>query len=163
MGKNAKDTICQVRQRLNDYEEIAMKGMETGDPVWHRARLSLVSDMRDYLSQLDQSINDEELVLLHTSRPSCKDRFYSILGMVSRGKDGFNPFQSRERGRVAVAWRQAVWRLLAREGYHSTEIGNVTGYDHATIWWGIRRLESYIETGDSLAGGIWNDLIALTR
>lgn len=159
----AQEIISVIREKLNTYEELGIKGMTIGESAWHQGRVSLVVDLRNYLGQLELSLEQDGMVPVPKARPTCRERFYAIIGMVSRGKDGFNPFQLRERGRVAVCWRQAVWRMLAREGYHTTEIGRVSGYDHATVWWGIRRLDNYIETGDLLAINTWNDLYILTK
>ena len=97
------------------------------------------------------------LAVARELRPSCADRFSEIRRRMKSAL-GEDPFGTRRRDRVTVCRRQCVWRFLVREGYHSVEIGKVTGYDHSTIWWGVSRLDGYIEAGDWLSVSEWNEL-----
>ena len=102
------------------------------------------------------------LAVARELRPSCADRFREIRELVEAAK-GEDPFGTRKRDRVTVCRRQCIWRLLVREGYHSVEIGKVTGYDHSTIWWGVSRLDGYIEAGDWLSVTEWNELKEIVK
>ena len=159
MKMTPKDVTALVRERLNTYEELAVNGLDCGEPLWHKGRLSLVSDLRDYLSQIDQSLEVDNLVLLPPSRPTCRDRFHTILGRISTQKDGFNPFRNRDRADELVCWRQCIWRYLFREGYKVTDIAKATGYNHSTVHAGVKIADGAIEVGDVKTVTIWNEMI----
>ena len=52
----------------------------------------------------------------------------------------------------------AYWKLLKQEGYPNLAIAKTTGWDHATVWWGLDRLTNYLESGDTLAIATWQEL-----
>ena len=92
-----------------------------------------------------------------TSRPTAKERFNAIRRIIL-DVEGFDPFETRSRDPRLVCWRQCVWLLMAQEGYRSTEMERASGYDHATMWWGVRRLRDYLACGDRAAIAIWEEL-----
>ena len=92
-----------------------------------------------------------------TSRPTAKERLNAIRRIIL-DVEGFDPFETRSRDPRLVCWRQCVWLLMAQEGYRSTEMAQASGYDHATMWWGVRRLRDYLACGDRAAIATWEEL-----
>lgn len=90
-------------------------------------------------------------------RPTARERL-NALRRVILDIEGFDPFKTRSRNPNLVCWRQCVWLLMAQEGYRSTEMAQASGYDHATMWWGIRRLQGYLDCGDPAAVATWEEL-----
>ena len=91
-------------------------------------------------------------------RQSCESRFKQITDAI-RIQHGIEPFATRSREKTLVCWRQCVWMKLKNEGYPNHRIATATGWDHATIWWGVSRLKDYLASGDPLAVNTWNALI----
>lgn len=91
-----------------------------------------------------------------SARPSAGERLGQIRAAILDAK-GFDPFGTRKRDREMATWRQCVWIVLRREGYTTTEIGKVSGYNHATVYWGVSRLRGYLACGDRLSLAIWQD------
>lgn len=92
-------------------------------------------------------------------RKTVVERLNDIRCSIAKAKDGFDPFASRSRDKVNVCWRQCIWRQLTKEGYHANEVAKATGFDHATIWYSMQRLDDYLYTGDPLAVETWKDLL----
>ena len=91
-------------------------------------------------------------------RPTCEERFRQIAEAV-RVQYDIEPFTTRSRKKAIVCWRQCIWMKLKNEGYPNHRIATATGWDHATIWWGVTRLKDYLASGDPLAVNTWNALI----
>lgn len=92
-----------------------------------------------------------------TSRPTAKERLNAIRRIIL-DVEGFDPFETRSRDPRLVCWRQCVWLLMANEGYRSVEMAKASAYDHATMWWGVRRLRDYLACGDRAAIATWEEL-----
>ena len=92
-----------------------------------------------------------------TSRPTAKERLNAIRRIIL-DVEGFDPFETRSRDPRLVSWRQCVWLLMANEGYRSVEMAKASAYDHATMWWGVRRLRDYLACGDRAAIATWEEL-----
>lgn len=108
---------------------------------------------------LREAIDAAITVLPRTSwRPSAKKRLEIIRESIRDAKGGFDPFQSRSRKDGIVCWRQCVWKLLAIEGYRNAEIARASKYDHASVWWGLQRLNGYLELGDRVVVTTWQEL-----
>ena len=91
------------------------------------------------------------------SRPTAKERLNAIRRIIL-DVEGFDPFETRSRDPRLVCWRQCVWLLMANEGYRSVEMAKASAYDHATMWWGVRRLRGYLSCGDRAAIATWEEL-----
>ena len=93
-------------------------------------------------------------------RPTCEERFRQIAEAV-RVQYDIEPFATRSRDKSIVCWRQCVWMRLKNEGYPNYTIARTTGWDHATVWWGIARIEGYLAAGDRMASATWEALIKI--
>ena len=56
--------------------------------------------------------------------------------------------KSRRRFAEVVAARQVWWYYLSRCGFGISEIGRMTGWDHSTVFSGIKRVCGLIEAKD---------------
>ena len=92
-----------------------------------------------------------------SGRQTVNERFDYICKAIESA-NGRTPFGTRSRDKEIVCWRQCVWRLLKQEGYPNLAIARATGWDHATVWWGLDRLTSYLQGGDPLATATWEEL-----
>ena len=93
-------------------------------------------------------------------RPTCEERFRQITEAV-RVQYDIEPFATRSRDKSIVCWRQCVWMRLKNEGYPNYTIARTTGWDHATVWWGIARIGDYLAAGDRMASATWEALISI--
>lgn len=92
-----------------------------------------------------------------SARLTARERLNAIRRVILE-TEGFDPFETRSRDPNLVCWRQCVWLLLTREGYRSVELSRASAYDHSTMWWGIRRLQGYLDCGDKAAVATWEEL-----
>ena len=125
-----------------------------------------LTEARKTLERYRPTIPDDELgeaidtaisaLPRESARPSARERLGQIRAAILDTK-GFDPFGTRKRDREMATWRQCVWIVLRREGYTTTEIGKVSGYNHATVYWGVSRLRGYLACGDRLSLAIWQD------
>lgn len=125
-----------------------------------------LTEARKTLERYRPTIPDDELgeaidtaisvLPRESARPSAGERLGQIREAILDAK-GFDPFGTRKRDREMATWRQCVWIVLRREGYTTTEIGKVSGYNHATVYWGVSRLRGYLACGDRLSLAIWQD------
>lgn len=83
-----------------------------------------------------------------------KQRFDELCDMVSRISK--IDIRSKSRETKTVIWRRCVWYLLSKEGYGISAIGKASGFDHATVLFGIRKHKDYLASGDQLTREIWN-------
>ena len=90
-----------------------------------------------------------------------RQRIAEIRQRIAEAKDGFDPFAKRTRLEEHVFWRYAVFYKMSLEGYMYTQIGRVSGYNHATVWTGIHSLMTSMEIGYAPAIKVWNELIEL--
>jgi chromosomal replication initiation ATPase DnaA len=44
--------------------------------------------------------------------------------------------------------RQLYWYLLKKNGFSNADISRLTGKDHATILYGVKRIENLLQVGD---------------
>ena len=145
-------TLTQARKVLEDYQAWRIYEGPVGQgPIMPRFE-TITEALDTAIAQLPEG----------SIRKSVSERLNAILCALYEAKDGFNPFQERRRDRVSVCWRQCIWRKLILEGYHTVEVGKATGYDHASIWYGIQRLDDYLTLGDPLAVNTWEDLNKMT-
>ena len=94
-------------------------------------------------------------------RKTASQRLSEIRQRIAEAKDGFDPFAKRTRLEEHVFWRYAVFYKMSLEGYMYTQIGRVSGYNHATVWTGIHSLMTSMEIGYAPAIKVWNELIEL--
>lgn len=94
-------------------------------------------------------------------RKTASQRIAEIRQRIAEAKDGFDPFAKRTRLEEHVFWRYAVFYKMSLEGYMYTQIGRVSGYNHATVWTGIHSLMTSMEIGYAPAIKVWNELIEL--
>ena len=141
-------TLPQARVILENY----LTQLETCEPSLHTPE-GLGEALRLAISTLPKE----------RRRETAKDRLDQYIATIKLAKGGFDPFADKTRDRRFVCWRQCVWLLLARAGFMHTEIARATGYDHATVWWGISRLKGYLAQGDYLAVAIWNEITSIIR
>ena len=92
---------------------------------------------------------------------SAEQRITEIRQRIAEAKDGFDPFAKRTRLEEHVFWRYAVFYKMSLEGFMYTQIGRVSGYNHATVWTGIHSLMTSMEIGYAPAIKVWNELIEL--
>lgn len=137
-------TLTEARRTLERYQKWSRyegpvgKGPEMPDP-----------------KEVGEAIDKAIAVLPgEVERPTARQRLAQIREAISES-EGFDPFANKSRDRDMVGWRQCVYLIMGREGYTLNEIGRAAGFDHATILWGARRQEGYIESGDKLSVGIW--------
>ena len=124
-----------------------------------QARKTLESRLPDFDGELAEAMALAISTLPREStRPSARERFDYICRAIESAKDGMHPFADRSRNKELVCWRQCVWRQLKQEGYPNHAISKATGWDHATIWWGLERLTGYLLSGDPLAVATWQEL-----
>ncbi len=90
-----------------------------------------------------------------------RQRIAEIRQRIAEAKDGFDPFAKRTRLEEHVFWRYAVFYKMSLEGFMYTQIGRVSGYNHATVWTGIHSLMTSMEIGYAPAIRVWNELIEL--
>lgn len=64
--------------------------------------------------------------------------------------------KDKKRDAVTVIWRRCVWYMLFKEGYSLSDIGRVSGFNHATVIVGLRRHADYMQTNDYQTRKIWN-------
>lgn len=122
----------------------------------------ILEEFRDGLDPDPQAVMDAIEIVIpvlprETPRMRCPERLEQIINLIT-AQYGFNPFGGRRRDKEYVCWRQCVWMRLRKEGYTSMAVSRATGFDHATIWWGVERLQSYLEAGDYLAVSTWKEL-----
>lgn len=92
-----------------------------------------------------------------SGRQTVNERFDYICKAIESA-NGRTPFRTRIRDKESVCWRQCVWKKLKQEGYPNHAIAKATGWDHATVWWGLDRLSDYLQSGDPLATATWEEL-----
>lgn len=90
-------------------------------------------------------------------RPSTEERLATIRGLIRDAK-GFDPFLTKTRDATIVCWRQLVWLKLTQEGYKMTHLAKASGFNHATIGWGVGRVRDYLMAGDHIAVKAWEQL-----
>lgn len=98
-----------------------------------------------------------EILPKESTRPTAEERLEAISKSIESAK-GFNPFNDRSRSPSVVCWRHAIWAILVNEGYRIVEIARATKYNHATIWWGVRRFKDYLDYGDKPSIAVWEDI-----
>ena len=91
-------------------------------------------------------------------RPTASERLDLLRARIRDAVKGYDPFRVRTRNAKAVAWRQCVYLLLKNEGYTLHAIADASGYNHATIAWGIKHAKDLVDIGDSEYKRIWNEL-----
>lgn len=101
---------------------------------------------------------EEEIEAEEDSRPSASERLDLLRARIRDAVKGYDPFRVRTRNAKAVAWRQCVYLLLKNEGYTLHAIADASGYNHATIAWGIKHAKDLVDIGDSEYKRIWNEL-----
>lgn len=94
-------------------------------------------------------------------RKTASQRLSEIRQRIAEAKEGFDPFAKRTRLEEHVFWRYAVFYKMSLEGFMYTQIGRVSGYNHATVWTGIHSLMTSMEIGYAPAIKVWNELIEL--
>ena len=94
-------------------------------------------------------------------RKTASQRLAEIRQEIREAMDGFDPFAKRTRLEEHVFWRYAVFYKMSLEGFMYTQIGRVSGYNHATVWTGIHSLMTSMEIGYAPAIKVWNELIEL--
>ena len=90
-------------------------------------------------------------------RPSAEERLAIVRGLI-RDAGNPDPFESKTRDSEYVCWRQLIWLKLSQEGYLLEHIAKASGFNHATIGWGIRRATDYLKAGDHMAVSAWERL-----
>jgi len=146
-------TLTEARRVLEDYQAWRTYEGPVGEgPIM--PRFSLITEALDMaVAQLPSG----------EVRKPAAERYMEIRCAIAEAKDGFDPFRERSRDKVSVCWRQCVWRKLKSEGYHAVEVARVTGYDHATVWYALQRLDDFLYTGDLLAVRTWEDLNRIVK
>ena len=94
-------------------------------------------------------------------RKTASQRLAEIRQGIRETFNGFDPFAKRTRLEEHVFWRYAVFYKMSLEGFMYTQIGRVSGYNHATVWTGIHSLMTSMEIGYAPAIKVWNELIEL--
>lgn len=126
--------------------------------IWLRSCVDDPEPPRPASDDLYEAIEVAISVLPRDSaRPTAKERLNAIRRIIL-DVEGFDPFETRSRDPRLVCWRQCVWLLMANEGYRSVEMAKASAYDHATMWWGVRRLRGYLSCGDRAAIATWEEL-----
>jgi hypothetical protein len=64
--------------------------------------------------------------------------------------NGADLLDKKSRTRRITDARHLYWRLLRREGFTLSDIGTLSGYNHATVLMGIRSVEGLLRAGDDL-------------
>ena len=85
---------------------------------------------------------------------SAEQRFDELCELVSRISK--IDIRSKSRETKTVIWRRCIWYFLSKEGYGISAIGKASGFDHATVLFGIRKHKDYLDSGDYLTRNIWN-------
>lgn len=108
--------------------------------------------------QMMKDAVEGEVAPQEDTRPSASERLDLLRARIRDAVKGYDPFRVRTRNAKAVAWRQCVYLLLKNEGYTLHAIADASGYNHATIAWGIKHAKDLVDIGDSEYKRIWNEL-----
>ena len=106
--------------------------------------------------QMMKEAVEGEVAPQEDTRPSASERLDLLRARIRDAVKGYDPFRVRTRNAKAVAWRQCVYLLLKNEGYTLHAIADASGYNHATIAWGIKHAKDLVDIGDSEYKRIWN-------
>lgn len=88
-------------------------------------------------------------------RTPASARIGEIREALAEHLDGFDPFGTRSRVRKVVIWRQCVYYRMRMEGYSLHQISAASGYNHATVLFGVGSMEDGLEIGDRETASIW--------
>lgn len=89
---------------------------------------------------------------------SVMQRLSYIRDCLKKKKESFDPFSSRTREEPDVIWRHAVFCKLKQEGYSYQKIANASGYNHATVLWGVRNIRDGLSVNYQVIVKIWEEL-----
>ena len=139
-------TLTEARKVLEEYLAWMQSGVDEPEPN-KPTNEAVYEAMKQAISVLPKA----------STRPTAEERLEAISKSIESAK-GFNPFNDRSRSPSVVCWRHAICAILVSEGYRIVEIARATKYNHATIWWGVRRFKDYLDYGDKPSIAVWEDI-----
>ena len=138
-------TLPQARVILENY----LAQLENCEPSLHTPE-GLAEAIRMAVATLPRPV----------SVKTAAERLAEIREAIS-SRTGIDPFEGRSRDAGIAAWRHCVFRMMMVEGYHSTDIGRASGYDHATVLWGNWRVRRARLNTDPIAAETWGEAVSI--
>lgn len=151
------DDLAEAAEEYGDYHNDDCFDA-TGDRCPHIRKAFIAGAEWQKSQMMKEAVEGEVAPPQEDTRPSASERLDLLRARIRDAVKGYDPFRIRTRNAKAVAWRQCVYLLLKNEGYTLHAIADASGYNHATIAWGIKHAKDLVDIGDSEYKRIWSEL-----